>query len=738
MSSFQTISNVRLIDTWSKRVCVIVIAFLVLSAYFFVTGYRSNSHFAYVMVRAQEYPTNSPSDFSVFAESPWGTKTEMQLQKNDIWEIPSFQKRPISRIVVEAKQSHVVVAVNWELSVSRTPSPVWHPAQVSRISKGLVLLPNQTLINRSFLPSRRSLINWQGDFLFLVMIAAQSIACLLLAAVAIHMIFRAPLIWRTRFLGQQLPNDTAGNSISFPTQFERAALWAAIMFCLGFALCGGGRMTNTLWPSLHDDAVYFTTIIINRAANLGNQFAVYTPVLLQSGGETDVTSHGQLYAKAIAWLLNSAEYHSLLYRLHQINLITFVLSWIAFAISMRRALETSWLGGCLVATPAAFTTFAILHYLQGRPEHGIPLVLVVFALLRESVKRDFLPPWLQGIQIGVVAAISPLPGAAFGIASAFSLSLRVQSSLSLVVSVLFMLVSTCTSWVVLTRLCYDGALFSLVANTASAGKSLYTAVEFEAILEYWWRLPLAPGLGLFFAFISFIAVYLLFKKLISRENWVVKVSTILCLSPLVYMVWRNAIAFAGVHYCFIGFFPVLFLWVPAALTSQRVLGSAGFGKGSLWPSTVSVVAVLLLVYPSWGFVRTSLMQSSIRNCGVPYLTAFARVRDIKKNLGAKDVVLIESFNNSRSAIVFDGLPWGFRSRPNGTIEKAEKTLDFYARYFLVLQYSSSPPVIPGFELFEDRFVKRPAMVGGRVISWYMPGYGYAIYERKQPAVFPES
>jgi hypothetical protein len=142
--------------------------------------------------------------------------------------------------------------------------------------------------------------------------------------------------------------------------------------------------------------------------------------------------------------------------------------------------------------------------------------------------------------------------------------------------------------------------------------------------------------------------------------------------------------------------------------------------------------VLSTLFPCCGFARTALLQNAVIHRGLSFDEAETNVKRLAQQLSAEEVIMIESFTGQRSAVVLDEPPWKFRSRPTGSIQNAENQLGFKVKYFLTLQTSETPAEVPGFELIDNHFVSAPIFFEGYQLSWFTPGYGYAVYQKLPP------
>jgi hypothetical protein len=501
--------------------------------------------------------------------------------------------------------------------------------------------------------------------------------------------------------------------------------WIVMLFLFCFGLYSGWQMTKTLWPGLHDDGVIYSTVVINSASGLGNQFAVYTPSLVLSEGKTAFVGHGQLYYPVVSALLAKPDYEALLTFLHQSNLFAFLLAVSVFTLASRRSLKLGWLSSSFMGGFGGAAVVAVLHYLQGRPEHGIPFVLLVCQLVVLLLNWPSMPSWLVGAQVGVVGAISPLPGAILGFASLFSFSLRTQETKALIIGISTILGFSFLIWVLVTSAVYEGSLVGLLLNSTKGAK--YFMFRPHEIPEYWLKLNLAPGVGFIFLFGVCVAFIKALHVIAGAQGILQKFFVSLAMLPLGYLIFKHGVAWAATNYCFLAFFPSVAIWI---IANMPTMAFWPIRNVNLLNRIAAVVLFFTLSLPALGFFRTGLFQNSILEKGVSFLTARSEINEFRNRLKGNEVIMIHSYNNARSPVVFDGPQWKFRSQPFFGFLNVEKQLGYTAKYYLVLQNANdSPPKCDGFSLIYERFATAPVLLFGRAIKKTTPGYGFALYER---------
>ena len=505
--------------------------------------------------------------------------------------------------------------------------------------------------------------------------------------------------------------------------------WVVVVFLFCYGIYGGWQMTKTLWPGLHDDGVLYSTVAINRANGLGNHFDVHTRSLIRSGGATEFKGHGQLYYPVAAALLSTPDYEGFLGFVHWSNLVAYLLAFVVFCWQAHRSLRTGCLLSSMLGVAGAYSIMAVLHYLQGRPEHGIPFILLLFQLAVLLFRWPSLPAPLAGLQVGLVGAVSPLPGAILGLGSAVALVLCIPNSNGFLKKFFQIILFAVLGWALASFLAYPGNILELITNSlGGAGMYLFHPHE---ISMFWVRLNLAPGLGLMFAAGVFAMCALTARILKCPGRGFQKLILFTAIFLLGYLVWVHGVSWAATNYCFLPFFPAIAWWL---LDFGRFsnTGSRHMPLAVLVASGLVVFAGMAL--PGFGALRTMLLQNPILEKGVSYQTARTEIDETKKLLNPGEVVGIRAWTAARSAVVFDAPPWHFRTVffPFFT---SEKKIGAKSKFFLVLQFThANPQKVAGFKLVKNRFQTEPVYFMGIRLKSSTPGYGYALYERDEAAL----
>jgi hypothetical protein len=507
--------------------------------------------------------------------------------------------------------------------------------------------------------------------------------------------------------------------------------WFVVLFLFCFGLYGGWQMTKTLWPGLHEDAALYSTVAVNLKSGFQNQYDVYTPALILAEGKNNFTGHGQLYYPIISLFMADGDYESLLKVLHISNLLGFILTFAVFFLAGRLYYRINCLGLCLLAILGSYGIVGILHYIQGRPEHGIPFVLLIFLLVRLLIKKLILPNWLSGVQIGIVAAISPVPGAILGFASIYVFSLKSKNVGHLIRGAFVQTIWAAISWIVINALISKDSISNLFKGIIASGRLYY--FNLHELPVFWFKLSWAPGLGILLI-VSLIAGFILTCRfLISDINYIAKGIHLSAALLLSYFVFRSGIGWPAINYSLIPFFPSVVVWLMENSKNLYFFQKCAH-REKIFHKALALVLFVAMAIPGLGYLRTCFFQSYVLSSNLSYGTVLERIAQLKSNLRPGENIMIDDWANARSAVIFDGPPWQFKTKPlpGYPIEYAEQALGFHAPYYFVLQSSDFPPERNGFDLMENSYNQNPVTLFGIQIKGHTPGYGYAIYSRKIP------
>lgn len=535
----------------------------------------------------------------------------------------------------------------------------------------------------------------------------------------------------------------------------KSILIAAALGLFGVGLVGGWLSTKTRWPGLHQDGARYSTVIINRANGLGNTYDVFARVIRMEKGNLSFDVHGQLYYPLVALFLKGKDFGGLLQFLHFTNLLTFICAGLIFYHLARRGAGCTITGSALLAVSAALVTGSLLQYLQGRPDHGIVIVLVIFGLF----SRREGSPLISGLRIGIVAAMSPLPAYLLGLMTVWSDSLRQSSPVRLIRNALLSAVIALLAWTLLTWLAYPGPLMNLFIRTVSDGTqensgllrlySGFPTINVSRMVKAWVSIKYIPLVCAPFLFTSLVALFLSVRRLRGNGSRLIKLAILIFLIILPGQLWYIVVTWPEIHYSLIGLIPAMLIWSlrqlgqveqirPVVLELVEKSREIKFGV-VLTPERMREGLLFLLavaaLLPGLGYLRNSLLQPTILREGVDYQRAVARFRQLKGELADDEYILISEYtsNNGRSAVVLDGPPW--RSRASVWGDDINPTFsNLRGRFYFTLQDSLADTNIPerahGYRLIENRLTTKPVKLFGFRLAAVTPGYAYAVYERE--------
>ena len=364
-----------------------------------------------------------------------------------------------------------------------------------------------------------------------------------------------------------------------------AAAWLVVVAAICVALYGAAMMSRTLWPGLHDDAVLFSTPLINRAATGANYFEVYTPFLVKRDNVTAFNWHGQLYNAVVAPLLATPDYSSLLVFLQRVNALGFLVAFVVFFLAAQRYCQWPAWAAALLGVTCAYGTLTILIYLQGRPDHGIPLAFLLFAFVRLVLPAGRFAPWLEGSVIGVFAAISPLVGAVYGSAVFFSWGLRQASVPSYMRQVVPAAAVAFLVYLLLSALAYDSRVWDLLIGTLRGYQEPFR-FNLHHLVPFWLTHRMLPGAVLPIVVASVLAAALLWSSLRRAEFRSAAFISLLPLGALAFVFIRQGILFAPHYYTFVALLPAIAWWV---LQESALLPEA-------WPAGVRRFAPVAVLF----------------------------------------------------------------------------------------------------------------------------------------------
>ncbi|MGA1368445.1 MAG: hypothetical protein ACO394_07995, partial [Blastocatellia bacterium] len=305
--------------------------------------------------------------------------------------------------------------------------------------------------------------------------------------------------------------------------------WLSLVSLWVIIVQGAWTSTQTLWPGLHEDGSCYATIPINLKNGLGNTYSVYARSLHSADAPEPYNAHGQLYAPLMSFLMRGNSFKSLLSAIHWVNFASLFLAVSLYFLQTRRLFNASRLFSLWVATGFSSATIGTMHYLQGRPEHGIVVFLLLAGLVGELRWKSQWPDWFHGVVIGVAAGFSPLPGILWAIGTTIALAWRSIRPKELITATISRFMFAVTAWSLLTLFFSSESIIEIISSTIERGRLIQSTTFLPKstglfflmdwlihwFSPYWIILSYAPGLIFPFGLSAILA----FGKIIRSFQW---------------------------------------------------------------------------------------------------------------------------------------------------------------------------------------------------------------------------
>jgi len=470
----------------------------------------------------------------------------------------------------------------------------------------------------------------------------------------------------------------------------------------------------TCYPGLHHDCALYSTPAVNAAARGVWEVESYLPAVTSNLGAT-FNRHGQLYQWLMGKIFHAASFRKFMTWATVLTIMTFlstlVLAW--RMIGKGRPTHAPWLASGIAAMTALFCL-----WVQGRPEHLIPLLMLApFAAHEWTVTRPWAR-WIGYAVLGLVVVTSPLPG-----------------------------VLCCLGVIAWIALHHRERLVSEVAKCAMVSISAATVVLLLASPVSPWQWALnslsctqgtPSNLG---AFVTHLPDEMPFWNL-------VVIAAVLMLGAALVRggLWWLGVLLGGVFYALLWKFQVYVLacFVPVLMLAL-VSAESRCLRLHAWLYRAAWVVVALASLASG---RTLVLQALLVAAACQEGVTFAQTQTAVSELGAKlepNEKLGFMWLARPSFVVFgqpgSGLisvePEVLKNEPDLILQRYEATHHCRVRFVLVPQHGYAlpapppPRVIGGgrFVLAKDGWDTRPLKLSTTTIAEHMPGYQFALYER---------
>lgn len=494
-------------------------------------------------------------------------------------------------------------------------------------------------------------------------------------------------------------------------------LMPTIPFCV--------QMASSLWPGLHYDAVLYSTVAINQDAGVPFKFEAYTPALIERP-EGDLGFHGLLSYPLYAAAMGESSYVAYFRTLSAITLLSVWLS------ALLLYLQTRELVGWSVVVPAAggWALLAVLTQIQGRPEHLIPLIVVLCELLAYLMRRRPMGvAALRGACGGLVAAVSPAPALLYVVA--FALFYFGRLPWERLVKVGALCAAACAAtWFGLTLFVFGNSPWE--ALTGAAGSDIAFSARSLAH-QHWLMNPNTPMIGLLYGQALTLLVLAAGRR-VWCDRWPILAGVV---GMSLFAVLLLVVDATGVKNPFVNYrsLPFLPLWL-AFLVSVVLTGPSDGSTWERWWLKINRAAfALFLLATAAGGVM--FLYERYRE-GVAESRAFSQANvvydELKAQLGPNERIGMDQFGNATD-IVLDGPPWRMLSLPpdfvefTEIVEEAEKGLGVRFAYLIRSPRNMHPPAerFGSFVLVDQSFPKD---------SPPPKTYGFYIYKREEEGAPP--
>lgn len=446
--------------------------------------------------------------------------------------------------------------------------------------------------------------------------------------------------------------------------------WGLMAVVTGAVCVSVWQMITAGWPLPHLDSVLFWQVASHIADGEGFDFSNYTRLFYaraEANWQFDV--HGQLFGPLLALLSPSGAYLDLLRGAATLAVLTLLLAT-ATAWIVARDAKLQGFGCVLVVLLTALGSSWISVSLLGRPEQAVPLVVLLGLLFRRAFP-GVSSSWSQGIEIGLIAAISPLPGVIAGVLYGYFAALDHSPKTALVEiakraglalatwTLVVLLVSPFSPWEVLSN---------TVAQFFSANAGGWMSRKYVA-----WELtldPRKPGLILAWALCALAVLW----QLRERSGWA-RVALLLGAAMVLMVVYKTSLE-RTLTYNFLG---LAVIALERAGTVAATLSSASLRRAAV------LMLTLAAALPGWGLVtalrdfpsylRSGATLAQAQQALAPALVALSpQQRVLVSEVSLPPMFLLEANPNQLLSVTDTAAEH---------IDRAEKTFAIDADFFLL-------------------------------------------------------
>lgn len=473
------------------------------------------------------------------------------------------------------------------------------------------------------------------------------------------------------------------NLIPIPNNYR---IYQSFLICFFFFLAmlpQGLFLLDIYIIPLHPDANLYSHMAIVEALNNGDQNYGYSYAYLRNLdlGIAPISSmsHGHLYQFFIKILsYGKVDVKSLYNSIWVIGILNSILIFFTiflFSISLKigyfKSLYFS-LTGCLIGQLIDFS-------IRGRPEQAIPFFACLYSIFHLYFKNINCSLFLivLGFFIGVVASISPLSGAFFGICISIIIIYLSKNLLHEYLSLLAIVLISFVFYFIIHLIICPNSFFKDVVNILNC-VSLGHPRGFSVIWYVWFVSPLMPMIGALFLITLGLFLYFNFFT-IFRKKW----ALLIPLSCCSFIIFKNCLYWAPLNYAIICFFIFIALMALVNISYQKNI-------------FIDYFFLMLFVVPCLGFTYWTALAGQF--CGT-FNRNFDKVGCLLDSLNSNERVAIYSYSKY-ALFIFDNsnfkiISYHFNDKQFGRFE-AEKKLGIHFKYLILPHDKWSGPTPPSF------------------------------------------
>ena len=482
---------------------------------------------------------------------------------------------------------------------------------------------------------------------------------------------------------------------------------------LGLLGAGLFHMLSQGWPLLNLDSVLYFQVASNIAEGKGYIFENYARLYYARGvDDWQFDLHGQLFAPTLAAFASSGSYVDLIKAAALLNVLALAAAWAAAWMTLTRFGKLGWTRATL-SLALGLGAMWVGTALTGRPEQLIPLVLCIGWILREAFpKLD--PTVLAGLEIALIAAISPLPGSLAGLIYAY-FALRNPNTKAALTAIATLALVAGIGWFVVTWMVSPYSPLEVLKNTVLQA--------FSAIGSGWvsrkfvlWEMtldPRKPGLILVWMLGAAAVIAWTFNQSTSRLKRVIVVLLGLLLLGVIY----KACAEQTLTYNLIGL-----ALIPARHALEVWATGEVPAKFARWFPHALIVAV---VFPGFGALEALRHYPDYRR-GADLAAAQAALRPYLDSLSGTQRIVVSEVAYPPTFLL-EALPGKILTVGDLTpaqIGQLSSSFGITVRYVLV----SGTPVARDFEILVNYQVRRRFPICEAAVECAATGYPFTLFE----------